>query len=135
MKHGILVTLLAAALLAACTGNPEEKLESSLKAIQATLPKDLGNGVTYNVARYDKASKTIVFGYVVEYAKEPFTPEVVDLMKTTVQASLSDPSLASDPMWKAAYQCGAAFRYEYELPAGGGPAGSFTLYPGEYGRY
>lgn len=132
MKHGILVTLLATALLAACTGNPEEKLESSLKAIQATLPKDLGNGVTYNIARYDKAAKTIVFGYVVENETEPFSPEVIALMKSTVIASLSDPSVAGDPMWKAAATCGASFRYEYELPAGGGPAGSFTIYPAEY---
>ena len=125
--------LLLVLLTASCSGNPEEKIESSLKAIQATLPKEIGNHVIYNKALYEKDAKTIVFGYVVEDLEEPFPEPVITAMKQTVIASLGEPSVAADPIWRLAARAGATFRYEYTLSSGA-PASTFTLSPAEYRR-
>ena len=128
-----LLALTAILLLFSCTGNPEEQIESSLKQIQSTLPKDLGSGVTYVRAYYEKEPKTIVFGYTVEGLAEPFEADALDVLKQVTLLSLKDPSVAADPIWKLAAKAGATFRYEYCLPDGS-PAGSYTLSRREYAR-
>ncbi len=130
MKH--FPVLLAAALLAfSCVGNPEQKIESSLQQIQSTLPKDLGNGLSYIKAAYEKDSGTIVFGYAVSTLDTLLTVEQVEGLRQATIASLSNPSVAADPIWKLAARTGASFRYEYCLPDGR-EAGSFTLGPADY---
>ena len=129
----ILLILTAGILLFSCAGNPEEQIESSLKQIQSTLPKDLGSGVTYVQARYEKESRTIVFGYTVEGITEPFPPDALDVLKQVTLLSLNDPSVAADPIWKLAAKAHATFRYEYCLPDGS-PAGSYSLSKREYAR-
>lgn len=129
----ILLLFAAALLLFSCAGNPEEQIESSLKQIQSTLPKDLGSGVNYVQARYEKDTRTIVFGYTVEGLTEPFAPDALDVLKQVTLLSLNNPSVAADPIWKLAAKAGATFRYEYRLPDGS-PAGSYTLSKREYAR-
>lgn len=135
MKRAILLfaVLLTALATFSCGGNPEEKIETSLKAVQTTLPKDLGNGIIYSKAVYEKSEKTIVFGYTVDGLSDPFPEETVEAMKQAVIASLNVPAVAADPIWKMAAKAGASFRYEYALPSGAS-AGTFTLTPGEYQR-
>ena len=128
-----LIALLATLLLLSCAGHPEEKIESSLKQIQSTLPKDLGSGVSYTQAYYDRESNTIVFGYTVENLKEPFEADALEVLKQVTLLQRKNPSVASDPIWKLAAKAGAVFRYEYCLPDGS-PAGSYTLSKREYAR-
>jgi len=131
MRLRILLAALLALSAYACTSNPEAQIEQSLKQIQAALPKDLGGGITYTQAAYEKDTKTIVFGYTTE-AEGPFPEEMVAMLKNATLASLrSDPSVAGDPIWRLAAKAGATFRYEYCLPDGS-PAGSFTLSQKEY---
>ena len=129
----ILLALAAIFLLFSCTGNPEEQIESSLKQIQSTLPKDLGSGVTYVKAFYEKDTRSVVFGYTVEGLTEPFAPDALDVLKQVTLLSLKDPAVAADPIWNLAAKAGATFRYEYCLPDGS-PAGSYTLSRREYAR-
>ena len=129
----ILPALAAALLLLCCTGHPEEKIESSLKQIQSTLPKDLGSGITYERAYYEKAPRTIVFGYSVEGLTEPFNAEALNVLKQVTLLSLNDAAVAADPIWRLAAKAGATFRYEYYLPDGS-PAGSYTLSKREFAR-
>lgn len=130
------LTLLAAAtliVLACNTARPEEQIVSSLQQIQSTLPKDLGSGVTYQKAFYEKETKTIVFAYSVENLQEPFPQDALNVLKQVTITNLGNPSVAADPIWKLAAKANATFRYEYCLPDGS-PAGSFTLKKWEYRR-
>ena len=134
MKFRILLLAACVAVLASCNHpQAEEEIISSLKQIQTTLPKDLGSGVTYQKAFYEKETKTIVFGYSVERLQEPFPQEAINVLKQVTITNLNQPAVAADPIWKLAARANATFRYEYFLPDGS-PAGSFTLKKWEYRR-
>jgi hypothetical protein len=127
MKH-FPVLCAAALLLTGCFGNPEQKIENALQQIQSTLPKDVGGGVSYIKAAYEKESGTIVYGYAISTLDTLLTAEQIESFR---QATLASASVAADPIWRLAAKTGATFRCEFCLPDGR-EAGSFILQPSDY---